>query len=76
MLILLETSLCWLTHGSEAPPAQAGHFADGTSRAEKSVLTESSSKRKPEAVVVEFCRCVGEGDNSMSKIEQLWPLLS
>jgi hypothetical protein len=40
--------------------------------AEKSVLTESSRQAfKPEAASADFCRCVGEGDNSMSKkIEQ------
>lgn len=36
--------------------------------AEKSVLTESSTQAaKPEAAAAEFCRCVGEGDNSVSR---------
>src|SRR5436190_23882366 len=58
---------------AQAPAATAPKQATSPSErvpAEKSVLAESSKHAaKPETV--EFCLCVGEGDNSMSKkIEQ------
>ena len=50
-----------------ASPKQI-NSSPGQPAAEKSVLAEPSKQAaKPEAVAADFCRCVGEGDSSMSK---------
>jgi hypothetical protein len=70
MLVLLGNVVLSAYAGAPEAAASPKQATSPTERvaAEKSVLTEPS---KPEAAAAEFCRCVGEGDNSMSKkIEQ------
>jgi hypothetical protein len=73
LVFLIEngpSSIYAQTRGAAAPKQTAS--PSDRVPAEKSVLAESSKQAaKPEAVAADFCRCVGEGDNSMSKkIEQ------